>query len=732
MTEENHRGGFPEEPDRFGVPSTPGNSPSSTPPFGPPTAAAPEHPPTADLPDPVGEPDPAPDAEPKPPGVEISDNRNSQIVVAGRDVTMHSKPPLTVTPIPSAEVEAVGLAWVDAGPEHERVTTAEDARVLLAGPGPALAVVAGAPGMGKRTAGIRALWQMSDARRRSGANPLDLQEVHPDWERPESPDIELMPTQEATGYLLDVASEIDAWKAPGDVAKQLLAHAEKLREVGSYLVVIANEDGWPGEQSGAFDRVQVTARVRPSAHEIAIAHLKALYGKPVCADWLQRPTVGSPGPAAMLLNAGSTPADAVRLAATLAGVEESLKGLETAKSAFQEWRTDVKNVFTATEDKPEDRALLIAALFLDGEDALTVQDAARALLKDNSVGTVREILTGPDLTSRLNKVGVEVVTRKVSLDHKAGYARAVLVHLWHQRADIHKPLLDWLDELITAEAGPSRLQTISDLLVELAIAENDFRAITTIKEWIGKDSRAEHLDLIARVLTRAAEAPALGPQVRSKLLDWAQEPSEPVARVVALVCQGEFAEHYPSQALVRLKHVLGRSDRDKAVQTAEAALCATARAQGQLPRFWAALGKWSAEGRSLAAHRAFLALVDPRKDPWILQVMLSSAEQHPDVKEALIDKWSAALGNSKVDAESRQVLHNWAHAFADGHVELPMIKDILDEVIQRHLGSSPISDLMFGAPGVAYDEAVVSLRKALRMPSQLQPWHRRGSGHAGS
>ncbi|WP_407838747.1 hypothetical protein ACE1OC_23995 [Streptomyces sp. DSM 116496] len=690
-------------------------------------------PPAAELQDPAAEPDPDPAAEAKPVGVEVSDNKNSQIVIAGRDVTMHSKPPLTVTPIPSAEVEAVGLAWVGTGHQHERVSTAEDARVLMAGPGPALAVVAGAPGMGKRTAGIRALWQLSDARRRDGAQPLDLQEVHPDWERPESPDIELMPKAEATGYLLDVASEIDAWKAPGDVAKQLLAHAEKLREVGSYLVVIANEDGWPAEQSGAFDRVLVTARIRPSAHEIAIAHLKALYGKPVCADWLQRPIVGSPGPAAMLLSASSTPADAVRLAARLAAVEESLEGLETAKSAFQEWRTDVKNVFTATEDKPEDRALLIAALFLDGEDALTVQEAARALLKDDKVGSVREILTGPDLTSRLNKVGVEVESRKVSLDHKAGYARAVLVHLWHQRADIHKPLLAWLDQLVTAEAGPGRLRTISDLLVELAIAENDFRAITTIKEWIGKDSRDEHLDLIARVLTRAAEAPALGPQVRSKLLDWAQETSsESVARVVALVCQGEFAEHYPSQALVRLKHVLGRPDHDEAVKTAEAALRTTARARGQLPRFWTALGKWSAEGRHLAAHRAFLALVDPQEDPWILQVMLSSAEQHPDVKDALIDRWSAALGNSKVDAESRQVLHNWAHAFVDGHVELAMVKEILDEVIQRHLGSSPISDLMFGAPGVAYDEAVVSLRKALRMPAQLQPWQSHGSGYAGS
>ncbi|WP_328299191.1 hypothetical protein OG389_16185 [Streptomyces sp. NBC_00435] len=647
-------------------------------------------------------------------------------------MTMHSKPPLTVTDIPAAEVDAVRLAWVSTGPQNEAVPTAEEARLLLSGPGPALAVVAGVPGMGKRTAGIRALWQVSAALQRGGAAALALREVQPDWESPESPDIELMPKEGATGYLLDVASEIDSWKSPGDVGKQLLAHAEKLREVGSYLVVIADEDGWPADQSGALGRVLVTAKIRPSAHEVAIAHLKNLYRKPGCADWLQRPHVGSDGPAAMLLTAGSTPADAVRLAGVLAGVEESPKGLERAKAAFQEWRTDVKSVFEATQEKPEDRALLIAALFLDGEDALAVQDAARLLLDDDTTESVREILTGPDLTSRLHGVGIETSGRNVTLEHKTGYARAVLVHLWHQRADIHQPLLSWLDQLITAEAGPGRLQKISDLLVELAIAENDFRAITTIKDWIGRDNRAEHLDLIAKVLTRAAEAPALGPQVRSKLLDWAQEGSEPVARVVALVCHGEFAEHYPSQALVRLKHVLSREKRDQAVRAAEAALRNTARGRNQLPRFWAALGKWSAEGRHLAAHRAFLALLDPGENPWILQVMLSSAEQHPDVKDALINRWSAALGDARVDTESRHVLYSWAHAYADGHVELPMLKDILDQVIQRHLASSPISDLLFGEPGVAYDEAVVSLRKALRIPSQLRPWRDNGDGRTES
>ncbi|MFC8201562.1 hypothetical protein ACFUTV_40160 [Streptomyces sp. NPDC057298] len=77
---------------------------------------------------------------------------------------------------------------------------------------------------------------------------------------------------------------------------------------------------------------------------------------------------------------------------------------------------------------------MISALFLSGKDALTVQDGARALLAESPKANVRTILTGPDLTSRLTKTGAEVNGRTVSLDHKPGYAHAVLLHLWQQCA----------------------------------------------------------------------------------------------------------------------------------------------------------------------------------------------------------------------------------------------------------------------------------------------------------
>ncbi|MEU2266043.1 hypothetical protein ABZ568_06295 [Streptomyces olindensis] len=55
--------------------------------------------------------------------------------------------------------------------------------------------------------------------------------------------------------------------------------------------------------------------------------------------------------------------------------------------------------------------MLISALFLNNKDALTIQDGARALLAEPRETSVRKILTGPDLTTRLERLGAKVIGR---------------------------------------------------------------------------------------------------------------------------------------------------------------------------------------------------------------------------------------------------------------------------------------------------------------------------------
>ncbi|MEU5281098.1 hypothetical protein AB0G87_32360 [Streptomyces asoensis] len=672
----------------------------------------------------------APGAAPLPPAVpptsgqqvQIRDNQNSKIIVAAGSVTMTSRPPLPVTDIPQSELRAVRRAWVELSVRDERVRTASDAIERLTRGGPRLAVVAGPPGYGKRAAGIKALWEVAQAEQRSGGKALKLQSIAPDWERPGLPDIGELPDEPGRCYLLDVAAEISSWHKPGLVAQQLVSYAQELKFSGSFLVVIADEHGWPEGVSAAVAGVVARATIRPSPHRVARSHLEYVHHLPDRIRWLTTPMdEGSAGEAGHLLTDSSRPDDAARLAAKLASAEDSSSGLKNALSSFREWRTAVKNVFTETEDKPEDRALLISSLFLNGKDALTIQNSARTLLGEVPETDVRTILTGPDLTTRLTKMGAEVYGRKVSLDHKSGYARAVLLHLWQQRADIHPHLLQWLDTL-TAPKGPGadRLAAIGDLLVELAVAENDIRVVKQIHAWIDKGvDTPEHRELIARVLTIAAEADTLGVQVRALLLDSARDESEAVATVVALVCQGEFAEHYPRQALVRLRHILDRPETDEAVRAAQEALRDIAARDGQLPRVWSTVIKWATEKKHLAGHRAFLSLLDPRVDPYVLQVMLAAAEQKEDIKEALLDGWNAALADTRVEVECRQLLTAWAEARKAADMPTELLTDLLNQIMLGHLVASPVAALIFGEPGVADGEAVIDLRKDLRLPPML-------------
>ncbi|KAK1177898.1 hypothetical protein B7755_006825 [Streptomyces sp. NBS 14/10] len=666
--------------------------------------------------------------------VDVGNNQNSKIIVAAGSVTMTSKPQLPVTDIPQTDLDAVRQAWVEVSVRDERVLTASEAIGRLTGGGPRLAVVAGPPGYGKRAAGIKALWEVSQAEERSRGQALRLQEIVPDWERPGSPDIAVLPDEPGTCYLLDVAAEIGSWQKPGYVAEQLVSYSEELKFSGSFLVVIADEHGWPETVSGTVANVVARATARPSAHRVARAHLEYVHRRPDRIRWLNAASAdaGSAGEAAHLLSDSSRPADAARLATTLSSADDSPEGLKKALSSFQEWCADVKDVFTKTEDKPDDRALLISSLFLNGKDALTVQDGARTLLGESPETNVRTILTGPDLTARLTAMGAEVNGRTVSLDHKSGYARAVLLHLWQQRADIHPHLLRWLDTITAPkEPGADRLAAIGDLLVELAVAENDIRVVKQIHAWIDNgDNSPGHRKLIARVLTVAAEADTLGAEVRALLLDSAQDESEAVATVVALVCQGEFAQHYPRQALVRLRHILDRPNPDEAVRTAQEALRDIAARDGQLSRVWSTVIKWATEKKHLAGHRAFLSLLDPRVDPYVLQVMLAAAEQKKDIREALVDGWNAALADTRVAADCRQLLTAWAEMRKTADVPTELMTEIINQVVLEHLYATPVSALIFGEPGVADGEAVIDLRKDLRLPpalSSLLSTHERAS-----
>ncbi|MFD4989179.1 hypothetical protein [Streptomyces sp. NPDC058374] len=657
----------------------------------------------------------------------VENNDRSSIMVAAGNITLLAKPPLQARDIPAQQLRAVREAWVNYSWDNTPLSVAGEAEAHLLDPDAALAVVCGPEGFGKRAAGIRALWK---AATRPGRPPLarspgatELKEILTDWNSPTDPDLSVLPAEPGVGYLLDVSEEISGWTDPVRASSDLIAHAQSLSTKGSFLVVIADDRSWPVTESGPHAAVVARATHRPHALQLARAHLKFLHRKADRDAWLSRTNQtddNAQTSAAHLLRRTSSPEHAARLAELLARAPLSPQGLLAAIAAFEEWHDQVADVFAATEQNADDRALLIASLFLDGSDVLDAQKAARMLLNEKPPKNVRAILSGPDLTTRLKQVGVNAEDRRILLADKPGYARSVLLHLWRQRPDIHVPLLKWLTDL-TAPKGPGagRLDAIGDLLHDLAVAERDIRALDKLREWItDDDSRLAQRELVARVMARAAEADGVGAAVRDRLLTWSQEPAVGIAHTVALVCRTSFAEHFPRQTLFRLRHILDRPERDEAVQTAEQALRSFAALDGQLPRVSSAVFGWAKQHQHLAGHRAFLALLDPTTDAYALRVLLAAAEGKPEVKQALVEAWISVLGNPAVHAQATGVLIAWARSrLQDPLIPGELILDVMREVVDRHLMATPISALVFGEADVCYDAAVIDLRKQLRLPS---------------
>lgn len=95
---------------------------------------------------------------------------------------------------------------------------------------------------------------------------------------------------------------------------------------------------------------------------------------------------------------------------------------------------------------------------------------------------------------------------------------------------------------------------------------------------------------------------------------------------------------------------------------------------------------------------------------------MEAASRTPGVRAAILRGWHAALADIRVANQCRDLMVAWARVRAEGLVPRDLVTDILRQVITEHLYTSPVAALVFGEPGVQYDEPVIALRKDLHLP----------------
>ncbi len=644
--------------------------------------------------------------------MQANNNHNSVVAQGGGNVTvhLHQRRLLPARPIDDFYLQAARLAWAKVAPDGTAITVPARIRDLIAVQGHGLAVVSGAAGTGRTAAAVKALAMIAEERHRADPDrEMHLEQLVPDWD---PPDTELLPLQENFGYVLDVSPEISGWHRRSALAKDLVDHGKKLAGIRSCLILIVDKDGWPAAGEPADFLVRAA---RPSPRLLCRAHLSVLYRRSDLAQRLDPATDAAQGQVGLahLVKEGMHPSDAAELARLLGVTDRSESSVAIAVGTFNQWLGRIKEVFDDTRDNPDDRALLLAAVFLEGCSPSQVQRAARILLDETPESDVRRVLSGMDLASRLQSVGAEVVDGVVTFRHLPGFGPAVLRHVWTQLSDVQSHLTRWIGK-ITAHGGVGAdcCEQVADLLAGLAISENDTSILPSHQSVARSDlAPLARGPVAARMLATAAQQPVFGAKVREQLRDrWAMSEDCSVAEVAALVCQEPFAKQYPKQALVRLRWVLDRHQNDSAVQEAERALLKMAADSALLPDVWSSVVNWTNVSGFRAGRRAFLSLVDPKAAPDVLRVLITDAEQDPRVVDELITAWSRVLSDPELEDQCEKVLAAWAQAVADGYVASETVVNVLHQVVTDHLFTGPMSSFLMGKEGVGYPPAVIAMR----------------------
>ncbi|MER6598257.1 hypothetical protein [Streptomyces parvus] len=665
-------------------------------------------------------------------GIHAANLTYSTLLQAGRDINLQQQEPLSTEPVTKTETDAVRHAWVAEDSEGKEIATAPTVLAML-GRDERVVVIAGPSGTGKTAAGLRALSELRPALPGTGGQRLRLRLEHvlPDWDFVEK-DKFLLPAEHGRGYLLDVSGESARWEKPDATARRFLGHAETLRRRGSYLVVIAGEHGWP-ENDPDLGRNVVRAVTAPPGDRIARRHIEQLHPQVARRGWL-RESVPEPdergdaeadddrgrrSPLTGLLRADMQPGDAATLAAELSRISESGGTIKDARDLVLRWRERVSTVFRETQDSADDRALLLAAVMLEGLGPAEVLSGARLLLKDQKTRGIRDILTGRDLATRLNAVQAKSDGQRVTFSHLPGYPAAVLRHFWRQLSDVQPNLISWVKQLTGPKGlGCGRIREIADLLAQLAVDEGDLRPLDVAQTWAAAGDAGQ--DGAARLLARVARDPALGQEARTRLRSWAGQEPRANATISAVVCRGSFSKEYPRQSLTCLRWVLGRPERDSAVSVAEEALRAMGADTRLLPRVWDTVNRWLAEYEQpddrnhLAARRAFLALLHPTAGHPTATLLLANALDHADTADELVRGWSAALSVPALESQCEKVLTAWAKAVADGALDADAVVEVLNHVIRENWMTGPLSTFIAGRAGTEYtSQSVVDLRERL-------------------
>ncbi|MEU3401238.1 hypothetical protein [Streptomyces filamentosus] len=408
-----------------------------------------------------------------------------------------------------------------------------------------VAVLCAPSGSGRRTAAVRLL------RRAVAPREPSLFDLEPEWSKPGT---HCLPLQPAAGFVLDLSDLPD--EPPVRFGQDLARHGAKLRDQGSFLVVLATPGDWQGPWADAIS--ESTVRLEsPNARPLVEAELVARGHRDRVA-WL-----GDEELAGIWIT--DPPA---REACRLAGLLVSAAGREHLKAAverFGDWHLAVEKLLDksgAVNGGPSllsTRVTVWAGALLDGGRCGSVIRASDALLA--SLGQDRgpaDVLTDATSSSRLSTAEIVPVGDRAHHDRaRQGLPAAILRHLWDEFPTQHGLLTKWAVGVVSDRSIPEDdARSASEALLSLAVRRHDRNLLDALATGLAGPRRI----LAVEALTKAAADAELGRYVRGRLLHWAESSSPEKVALVIDVCGGPWGLEQPALALTRLGKAAGGTE----------------------------------------------------------------------------------------------------------------------------------------------------------------------------
>ncbi|WP_304455449.1 hypothetical protein [Nocardiopsis sp. YSL2] len=586
----------------------------------------------------------------------ITSNGDGDVLVAGGNVTKIVRQYIrALAKLPSRAIDGTEIV-----PDHLFAPIGDLPRADSG-----VYVLAGTPGTGRRAAALRLLTALPEH--------VELRELRPDWEEP---DVERIPLEPRTGYLLDLTGTLET--VPEQLRGDLAGYATRAREDGSLLVILGDEHAW-GTRKVPWGHHRIAARDHRRPDAVEVARLRLQHSQhPDRAAWIDQEDSSFHD----LLVPDAPPERGVDLARIVLDAEGAWD--ETAKDRFLGWRTQIREWFAGDVRQEngkavEKRTLRIAAAFLDGAPAQVVLNSADLLVPQQTRERFEELggaLAGPDDQTRCDDAGVTLRDGRVYVtDSRKGLDLALIHYLWAKRGSLATKLTDWLADISAPDGhAEASLERLSDILTEVAVVQGKDAVLPLVHAWLQQGSQ-RRTGFAVKVLDHLAVHPVLGSPVRAELSNWAKGTTTPDRqRAVIEVGKREFGETYPKQALTRLRYVLEKTQDPGLWNAAVAAAAQLLARESSRLVVLKVLVDWVEDGRTAdVAGRLFLSLFDGRgevgeegaTDPARGLLHLEGAEGDA-AQDLLRDAWWAVWKNGRLREEASLALNRWQEATSDG------------------------------------------------------------------